>query len=41
MAVKVEDLADAEEVEINEYGEIVPVGSKKRRGVRPPSHTFY
>jgi hypothetical protein len=36
-----EVLADAEEVEINERGEIVPVGTKGRRGVKPPKHTFY
>ena len=36
-----EDLANAEEVEINERGEIVPMGHKGRHGIRPPKHTFY
>jgi len=36
-----EELADAEEVEINERGEIVPMGTKGRKGVKPPPHTFY
>jgi len=36
-----EDLADANEVEIDEDGLIVPLGSKGKRGVRPPKHTFY
>ena len=33
-------LAEAEEVEINEWGEIVPIGFEGR-GVRPPPHKFY
>lgn len=40
----IEDLADAEEVEINAKGEIVAIGtiSKKDKtgGIRPPKHTF-
>ena len=41
MADYIEDLADAEQVEIHERGEIVPIGQKGRKGVRPPKHTFY
>ena len=41
MADLIEDLADADEIEINEQGEIVCIGNKGRKGCRPPKHTFY
>ena len=41
MADPIKELADAEIVEIDEDGNIVPLGSKGRTGVRPPAHTFY
>lgn len=40
-ARETENIANAEEVEVAPDGTLVPFGSRKRKGIRPPAHTFY